>query len=64
MYATNNKIELEGTVEVHEGQMVLVVKAPTGEPQLIVAAGALIPENWIDQDVKVVIERQPSKELS
>lgn len=58
MYATTDEVTLEGTVEVQEGHgMILVVKAPTGEPQLVVAAGAIIPTNWIGQDVVVTLKR-------
>ena len=42
---------------LHEGQMVLVVEVQ-GSPVLMIGAGALIPENWLGQEVSVVVEKK------
>lgn len=51
-----DKIEWEGRTGLAQGQACLFV-GPDEQPTIAVGTGAVVPENWIGERVKITVER-------
>lgn len=58
MHYTGDKKEIgwKGEVIVTQGRMAVLDENDRGEPLIAIAAGKLIPENWVGRRVSVVIK--------
>lgn len=62
MHYTGDKKEIEwaGEVIVTQGQMCVLEENKDGVPFIAVAAGMLVPENWVGKRVRVTVKLEGS----
>lgn len=54
---TETKIQYEGKMIVTQGRFCVMLETSEGEVVIAIDAGKLVPENWLHERVRVIVEK-------